>query len=110
MERLHDFLYSKGIDEYVDQYNVDGTDVKEILGAGEYKKLRHSLGLVSTAAAASLVSTDMKGYECAQKLWNARHEPYDDGYFDAYYDGLLRLFSFMHLSGNYRIIFPESNK
>ncbi len=110
VERLHDFLYSKGIDEYVDQYNVDGTDVKEILGAGEYKKLRHSLGLVSTAAAASLVSTDMKGYEFAQKLWNARHEPYDDGYFDAYYDGLLRLFSFMHLSGNYRIIFPESNK
>ena len=52
----------------------------------------------------------MKGYEFAQKLWNARHEPYDDGYFDAYYDGLLRLFSFMHLSGNYRIIFPESNK
>jgi oligosaccharide reducing-end xylanase len=27
-----------------------------------------------------------------------------DGYFDAYYDGLLRLFAFMQLSGNYRII------
>ena len=31
--------------------------------------------------------------------------PKKDGYtFDAYYDGLLRLFAFMHLSGNYRII------
>ena len=29
------------------------------------------------------------------------------GYFDAYYDGLLRLFAFMHLSGNYRVIFPQ---
>ena len=29
------------------------------------------------------------------------------GYFDAYYDGLLRLFAFMHLSGNYQIIFPK---
>ena len=37
-------------------------------------------------------------------LWNAKHEPFDDGYFDAYYDGLLRLFAFMHLSGNYRVI------
>jgi DNA repair exonuclease SbcCD ATPase subunit len=32
---------------------------------------------------------------------------YEDGYFDAYYDGLLRLFAFMHLSGNYKIIFPK---
>ena len=30
-----------------------------------------------------------------------------DGYFDAYYDGLLRLFAFMHMSGKYQVIFPE---
>ena len=35
-----------------------------------------------------------------------KNEPYADGYFDAYYDGLLRLFAFMHLSGNYRVIEP----
>ncbi|MBR5670725.1 MAG: hypothetical protein IKX11_02590 [Bacteroidales bacterium] len=29
------------------------------------------------------------------------------GYFDAYYDGLLRLFAFMHLSGHYRVIEPK---
>jgi oligosaccharide reducing-end xylanase len=45
-----------------------------------------------------------KSREFVAALWNARHEPFDDGYFDAYYDGLLRLFAFMHLSGNYRVI------
>lgn len=38
-------LYSQGIDTFVDQYNVDGTTVAEILDAGGYKQLRHSLGL-----------------------------------------------------------------
>ncbi|HPW72115.1 MAG TPA: glycosyl hydrolase family 8 [Bacteroides graminisolvens] len=105
--KIQNFLYSQGIDTFVDQYNVDGTTVAEILDAGGYKQLRHSLGLVATAAAASLVTTHTKSYEFVDKLWNAKHEPYEDGYFDAYYDGLLRLFAFMHLSGNYRIIFPQ---
>ena len=106
-DRIQNFLYSKGIDDFVDQYNVDGTDVDEVLKAGEHQKLRHSLGLVATSAAASLAATDMKSREFVDRLWNARHEPYDDGYFDAYYDGLLRLFAFMHLSGNYRVITPS---
>lgn len=105
--RIQDFLYSRGIDTYVDQYNVDGTPVKEILEAGGYRQLRHSLGLVATAAAVSLVCTHAKSPEFVHRLWAAKHVPYEDGYFDAYYDGLLRLFAFMHLSGRYRIIFPE---
>jgi len=40
---------------------------------------------------------------------DAKLEPYSDGYFDPYFDGLLHLFSVMHLSGNYRIITPEMN-
>jgi endo-1,4-beta-D-glucanase Y len=106
--KIQNFLYSQGIDTFVDQYNVDGTQVKEILGAGGYKELRHSLGLVATAAAVSLTSTHHKSREFIDRFWNAKHVPYEDGYFDAYYDGLLRLFAFMHLSGNYRIIFPTS--
>ncbi len=102
-DRLQGFLYSRGIDDFVDQYNVDGTEVEKVLDAGGYRRLRHSLGLVATSAAASLVSTGMIGREFVDRLWDARHEP-----FDAYYDGLLRLFAFMHLSGNYRIIHPES--
>jgi hypothetical protein len=31
-------------------------------------------------------------------------QPYEDGYFDPHYDGLLYLFSLLHLSGNYQII------
>lgn len=105
--RFQGFLYSRGIDDFKDQYNIDGSDVERVLDAGGYRTLRHSLGLVATSAAASLASTDMTGREFVRRLWEARHEPYDDGYFDAYYDGLLRLFAFMHLSGNYRIITPR---
>ncbi len=105
--KIQNFLYNEGIDTFVDQYNVDGTQVKEILDAGGYKQLRHSLGLVATAAAVSLTTTHCKSREFVDRLWNAKHVPYEDGYFDAYYDGLLRLFAFMHLSGRYRIIFPR---
>jgi hypothetical protein len=66
----------------------------------------HSLGLVSTLAAASLAATHSRNIDFVHHLWESKHEPYDDGYFDAYYDGLLRLFAFMHLSGNYRVILP----
>lgn len=106
--RIQGFLYTQGIDDFVDQFNVDGSQVEHILGAGGYRKLRHSLGLVATSAAVSLTCSDMKSREFVERLWNAKHEPYDDGYFDAYYDGLLRLFAFMHLSGNYRVIEPKA--
>ncbi|MDE6267532.1 MAG: family 43 glycosylhydrolase [Muribaculaceae bacterium] len=105
-DKIQNFFYDKGIDTYVDQYNPDGTDVERVLGAGGYTALRHSLGLVATLAAASSVATDVKSREFAERLWDSRHEPYDDGYFDAYFDGLLRLFSFMLLSGNYQVIEP----
>ena len=97
------------MENFVNQYNVDGSEVSEILGAGGYKKLRHSLGLVASSAAISLVCSHEKSREFVEHFWNSRHEPYEDGYFDAYYDGLLRMFAWMHLSGTYRIISPEAN-
>ena len=108
-EKIQDFFYSQGIDKFVDQYRVDGSlpEGDEILQAGGFRKLRHSIGLVSTLAAASILCQHEKRKEFVDALWNARHEPFEDGYFDAYYDGLLRLFAFMHLSGNYRIIEPK---
>ena len=106
-DRIQEFFYNEGIDTYVDQYKTDGTSVDRVLKAGDYETLRHSLGLVSTLGAVSLAATDPKSREFASRLWDSKHEPYNDGYFDAYYDGLLRLFSFMLLSGNYKAIPPQ---
>ncbi len=103
-ETIQNFLYSQGLETFMDQYNVDGSLPKRILPAGGKTALRHGLGLVATSAAASLLTSHPKNYEFIDQLWNAEHKPFADGYFDAYYDGLLRLFALMHLSGNYRCI------
>ena len=84
---------------------MDGSRPDFVLQAGGFKKLRHSLGLVSTAASTTLIN-NAANFEFVRALWNARLEPYEDGYFDPYYDGLLYLFSLMHLSGKYRLIKP----
>jgi oligosaccharide reducing-end xylanase len=106
--KIQNFLYLQGVNTFVDQYNTDGSNVQWILPAGGKVKLRHSLGLVATAAAVSLACEHAKSHEFIDHFWNAENKPYDDGYFDAYYDGLLQLFAFMHLSGKYRIISPEN--
>ncbi len=105
-ERFQDFLLSKGIDSFEDQFNTDGTKPGFILDAGGFRKLRHSLGLVATAASTTLIRNRNDHFEWVHALWNARLQLYSDGYFDPYYDGLLYLFSLMHLSGKYRIIQP----
>ena len=102
-KRFQSFLKSKGISTFEDQFNPDGSRPDSILQAGGYKKLRHSLGLVATATSASLITKDL---DFVHELWNAKLEPYEDGYFDPYYDGLLYLFSLMHLSGKYQAIKP----
>ena len=107
--RIQNFLLSKGIDTFEDQFNVDGSRPDFILQAGGFKKLRHSLGLVSTAAATSMIGNQAQSKKFVDALWNAKLEPYEDGYFDPYYDGLLYLFSLMHLSGNYQIITPKAH-
>lgn len=108
-QKFQNFLRSKGMETYVDQYNPDGSTPDFILQAGPVKKLRHSLGLVATSATASLVNPDKASLDFVHVVWNAKLEPYDDGYFDPYYDGLMYLFSLMHLSGKYQIIEPAIN-
>lgn len=111
-ERFQNFLRSEGMDSFKDQYNLDGSTPEWILPAGDYPpKLRHSLGLISTAATASLINinNNENSMDFVHKLWNEKLEPYDDGYFDPYFDGLMYLFSLMHLSGEYRIITPAQN-
>ena len=106
--KLQNFLYREGIDTFLDQYNVDGTMVTDTMEAGGYKELRHTPGFIATAAALSLVCEHAKAREFVDRFWNNRHDPSPSGYKDAYYEGLLRLFAFMHLSGNYRVIEPET--
>ncbi|TDD99491.1 glycosyl hydrolase family 8 [Flavobacterium cellulosilyticum] len=105
--RFQNFLRSKGLETYDDQFNLDGSTPEFILQAGPVKKLRHSIGLVSTAATASLVNHNKGNLDFVHAVWNAKLEPYKDGYFDPYYDGLMHLFSIMHLSGKYQIITPQ---
>ena len=105
--RIQDFFRSKGIDIYEDQFNLDGSRPDFILKAGtDFQKLRHSIGLVATVATTAFMCTDNNKMDFVHALWDAKLEPYDDGYFDPYYDGLLYLFSLMHLSGKYQIIVP----
>lgn len=105
-KRLQGFLRSRGIERFEDQFNTDGSLPSYILDAGGFRKLRHSLGLVSTAATTSAMNKEKGSLDFVHHLWKARLEPYGDGYFDPYFDGLLYLFSLMHLSGKYQIIKP----
>lgn len=105
-KRLQTFLKSKGIDSFPDQFNTDGSKPEFILGAGGFKKLRHSIGLVATTATTTFMNNENKSFAFVKALWNAKLQPYEDGYFDPYYDGLLYLFSLMHLSGKYGLIKP----
>ena len=107
-KRFQNFLRSKGVNTFEDQFNLDGSRPEVILQAGGFKKLRHSLGLVATAACTSLINKEKNSLDFVHALWNAKLEPYEDGYFDPYYDGLLYLFSLMQLSGKYQIIKPKA--
>ncbi len=103
-KRIQSFFKSKGINTFEDQFNMDGSKPEFILKSGsDFQRLRHSIGLVATVASTSLINQDL---DYIQTLWKAKLEPYDDGYFDPYYDGLLYLFSLMHLSGKYQVIVP----
>ena len=108
-KRFQSFLRSKGVETFEDQFNLDGSRPDVILQAGGFKKLRHSLGLVAAAASTALINREKNSLDFVRELWNAKLQPYDDGYFDPYYDGLLYLFSLMHLSGKYQIIKPKAN-
>ncbi len=109
-KRLQAFLRSKGMDTFEDQFNLDGSRPEFILQAGPVKKLRHSIGLIATSASTTLIANPGNSYDFVHALWNAKLEPYEDGYFDPYYDGLMYMFNLMHLSGNYQVIKPVAGR
>jgi hypothetical protein len=76
-----------------------------------FKKLTYSCESLDPPAfhlclPAMLHARTDKALAIVHALWNARLEPYADGDFDPYYDGLLHLISLLHLSGKYRLISP----
>lgn len=91
-----------GVKEFPDQFSLDGGKPQFIMGAGGYRCLRHSIGLVGTTAVASLMTDTDLSREFVEHLWEMKLEPYEDGYYDVYYDGLEYIFSLLHLSGNFR--------
>lgn len=106
-QNIQDFMRSRGISTFEDQFNPDGTLPEFILQAGGYKKLRHSIGLVATVATTEMIYNKNKKFDFVNELMGQKLEPYADGYFDPYYDGLMYLFSLMHLSGKYQLIKPK---
>ena len=95
-------MASYGIKEFPDQFGLDGKAPHAIMGAGGFQKLRHSIGIVATTAAASLMTDNQYSKDIVRHLWEMELGPYEDGYYDVYYDGLVYLFALLHLSGEYR--------
>lgn len=101
-ERFQNTMAGYGIETFPDQFALDGGEPQHIWGAGGYTGLRHSIGLVGTTAVASLMTDNPNAEKFVRHLWDSKLEPYADGYYDVYYDGLVYMFSLLHLSGNYR--------
>jgi oligosaccharide reducing-end xylanase len=93
-ERYQKFLFSQGVNTFVDRYSLDG---KPMSG-------RHSPGMVATAAVGSLAASNGKNAAAfVDGLWN---EAVPSGE-QRYYDGMLYLMSMMHCSGEFRIWGPK---
>ena len=94
-DRVQSFLFGQGIHRFPDRYTLDGKPLS----------MRHSPGMVATAAVGSLAATPGDTSRAfLQELWDM---PVPSGE-QRYYDGMLYLMSLMHLSGEFRIIEPAS--
>jgi oligosaccharide reducing-end xylanase len=96
-DRVQKFFYGQGIDKVVDRYTLDGKPLSD----------HHPLGPISTTAVGSLAATDGPTAKAfVDALWNM---PVPSGE-SRYYDGMLYLFSMMHVSGEFRIIKAASSR
>lgn len=94
-----------GLTTFPDQFALDGGKPKYVMGGGSSSpKLRHSIGFVGAMATTSLMIDDENySQDLVRHMFDQKLEPYSDGYYDVYYDGLIYLFALLHLSGNYRM-------
>jgi oligosaccharide reducing-end xylanase len=91
--RVLTFLASQGIDSYPNQYSLDGKTLSAT----------HSTGLVAMAAVAALSADQDIGKPFVQALWNTQ---IPSGRW-RYYDGMLYMLGFLHVSGNFKIYTPQ---
>ena len=99
-DRIQSFFAAQGIDSYAPVYTLDGKAVSKQGQAPEV----HPAGLTATNAVAGLAATDQaRAKQFTEALWNA---PLPTGQL-RYYDGMLYLMSFLHLSGEFRIWEPK---
>ena len=87
--RLLEFFYAQGMDTYANQFTLDGQPLSK----------DHSTGLVAMNAVAALAATIDKGQAFVKALWDAS---IPSGKW-RYYDGMLYLLGWLHVSGNFRI-------
>ncbi len=94
-DRLLKFFESKGIENYDDNWSLEGTSARR----------RHSPGLVATNGFAALAATDKeKSRKFAEALWNSE---VPSSLVFRYYDGLLYMMCMLHASGEFRVIMPR---
>lgn len=95
-DRLQAFFERQGLETYGDNWNLDGTVIRQ----------RHSPGLVATNGLASLAATDQaRAKRFIDELWKL-DVPSSTVF--RYYDGLLYLMSLMHASGRFQAIRPAN--
>ncbi|MFH0990250.1 MAG: glycosyl hydrolase family 8 [bacterium] len=90
--RILRFFYSKGIGVHGNVYTLEGEQLSS----------DHSTGLVAMNAVAALAATIPERKEFVEELWNAA---IPSGHY-RYYDGMLYLLAFLHVSGSYKILSP----
>lgn len=92
--RLLNFFYSQGMNEYGCQYTLDGRKLNP----------EKTAALVSMNATAALAATIPQRKNFVQDLWDINIPA---GKY-RYYDGILYMLAILQVSGNFRIYLPES--
>ncbi|MEO8593778.1 MAG: glycosyl hydrolase family 8 [Candidatus Solibacter sp.] len=93
-DKIQAFFESKGIDEYVNRYTLDGTP----------QGGSHSTALVATNAITSLAATDQaRAKKFVEALWKAQ---IPSGQY-RYYDGMWYMMGLLHCAGEFRIWPPK---
>ncbi len=90
--RLLRFFASRGLQDYTNQYTLDGRPVGN----------DHSTGLVAMNAVAALAATDPLRMSFVHEFWKTSTP---SGHY-RYYDGVLSMLALLQVSGNFRIYTP----